>query len=56
MFQTLQQESLIVALSKCAINIGIEKISENLNCFVLKFALCQQGRFSKIRSHFQLWV
>jgi len=51
MSQTLQQESLIVALSKCAIKIGIEKISENFNCFVLKFVLCQQGRFSKIRSH-----
>ena len=49
--QTLQQESLIVALSKCAIKIGIEKISEKFNCFVMKTFLCQQGRFSKIRSH-----
>ena len=31
MSQTLQKESLIVALSKCAIKIGIEKISENFN-------------------------
>jgi len=48
--QTLQQESLIVALSNCAIKIGIEKISEKFNCFVLKPFLCQQGRFFKIRS------
>ena len=52
--QTLQQESLIVALSKCVIKIGFEKISENFNCFVSKFVLCQQGRFSKIRSHIVL--
>ena len=50
MSQTLQQESLIVALSKCAIKISTEKISEKFNCFVLKIVLCQQGRFSKIRS------
>ena len=45
MSQTLQLESLIVALSKYSIKIGIEKISEIFNCFVLKFVLCQQGRF-----------
>jgi len=28
--QTLQQESLIVALSKCAIKIGIEKYLKSL--------------------------
>ena len=49
--QTLQQESLIVALSKCAIKIGIEKISEKFNCFVLKPFLCQQG---KIRLHMSM--
>ena len=54
MSQTLQQESLIVALSKCAIKISIEKISENFNGFVLKLVLCQQGRFSKIRSQIVL--
>ena len=52
MSQTLQQQSLIFALSKCAIKIGIEKLSEKFDCFVLKLVLCQQGRFSKIRSHF----
>ena len=54
MSQTLQQESSIVALSKCVIKIGFEKISENFNCFVSKFVLCQQGRFSKIRSQFTI--
>ena len=52
--QTLQQESLIAALSKYAIKIGIEKISEKFNCFVLKPFLCQQGRFTKIRSHIMI--
>ena len=51
MSQTLQQQSLIVALSKCAIKIGIEKLSEKFEFFVLKLVLCQQGGFSKIRSH-----
>ena len=51
MSQTLQQRSLIFALSKCAIKIGIEKLSDKFDCFVLKLVLCQQGRFSKIRSH-----
>ena len=51
MSQTLQQQSLIFALSNCAIKIGIEKLSEKFDCFVLKLVLCQQGRFSKIRSH-----
>ena len=51
MSQTLQQQSLIFALSKCAIKIGIEKLSEKFDFFVLKLNLCQQGRFSKIRSH-----
>ena len=50
MSQTLQQQSLIFALSKCAIKISIEKLSEKFDCFVLKLVLCQQGRFSKIRS------
>ena len=50
MYQTLQQKSLIFALSKCAIKIGIEKPSEKFDFFVLKLNLCQQGRFSKIRS------
>jgi len=54
--QTLQQESLIVALSKYAIKIGIEKISEKFNCFVLKPFLCQQGRFTKIRSHIAIYM
>ena len=36
MSQTLQQESLIVALSKCAIKIGVEKIFGNFNCFCLE--------------------
>ena len=51
MSQTLQQQSLIFALSKCAIKISIEKLSEKFDCFALKLVLCQQGRFSKIRSH-----
>jgi len=51
MSQTLQQQSLIFALTKCAIKICIEKLSEKFDCFVLKLVLCQQGRFSKIRSH-----
>ena len=50
MSQTLQQQSLIFALSKCAIKIGIEKLSEKFDCFVV---LCQQGRFSKIWSQIQ---
>ena len=56
MSQTLQQQSLIVALSKCAIKIGIEKLSEKFEFFVLKLVLCQQGRFSKIRSHICLLI
>ena len=48
MSQTLQQQTLIFALSKCAIKVGIEKLSEKFDCFVLKLVLCQQG---KIRSH-----
>ena len=36
MSQTLQQQSLIFALSKCAIKISIEKLSEKFDCFVLK--------------------
>jgi len=55
MSQTLQQQSLIFALSKCATKIGIEKLSEKFDCFVLKFVLCQQGRFSKIRSHIRIF-
>ena len=51
MSQTLQQQNLIFALSNCAIKLGIEKLSEKFDCFVLKLVLCQQGRFSKIRSH-----
>jgi len=51
MSQTLQQQSLIFALSKYAIKIGIGKLSKKFDCFVLKLFLCQQGRFSKIRSH-----
>jgi len=54
MSQTLQQRTLIFVLSKCAIKIGIEKISEKFDCFVLKLVLCQQGRFSKIRSHIKI--
>jgi len=54
--QTLQLESLIVALSKCAITIGIEKISEKFNSFVLKPLLCQQGRFSKIQPQISMKV
>ena len=39
MSQTLQQKSLIVALSKCdEIKIGIEKISENRLCSKLAVA------------------
>ena len=53
MSQTLQQQSLIFALSKCAIRIGIEKLSEKFDCVVLKLVLCQQGRFSKIHSQLQ---
>ena len=47
MSQTLQQQSLIFALSKCAIKITIEKLSEKFDCFVLKLVLCQQGRFAR---------
>jgi len=43
MSQTLQQQSLIVALSKCTIKIGIEKLSEKFKFLVLKLILCQQG-------------
>ena len=38
MSQTLQQQSLIFALSKFAIKIGIEKLSEKFDCFVLERA------------------
>jgi len=41
MSQTLQQESLIVALSKCAIKIGVEKIFGNFNCFCLEICFVQ---------------
>ena len=30
--------------------MAIEKLSDKFDCFVLKLVLCQQGRFSKIRS------
>ena len=43
MSQTLQQQTLIFVLSKCAIKIGIEKLSEKFDCFVLKLLLCQLG-------------
>ena len=46
--QTSQQESLMIALSKGAIKIDCVKLS---NAFYQNFILCQQGRFSKIRSH-----
>jgi len=36
MSQTLQKESLKIALSKCALKIGIEKYLKTLICFVLK--------------------
>ena len=52
MSQTLQQQSLIFVLSKCAIKIGIEKLYKKFDCFVKKLVLCQQGRFYKIRSQF----